>query len=77
MLREMVPVYEVYADRRTGKWHGDPRPCLERVDLAEWRKKQDYDATKYRTIALEDMTCALIVHITQSGRDFAETLYDF
>jgi len=40
--REMVPVFEVFADDKTGRWLGDPKPTLEQADL---------DATSDRTVS--------------------------
>jgi len=68
--RKMVPVFEVFADDRTGKWLGEPKPTLEEVDLAEWRKKKDVSSTHYRTIKLAGKTYALIVHQAKSGINF-------
>jgi hypothetical protein len=68
--REMVPVFEVFADDKTGKLLCDPKPTLEQVDLAEWCKKRDASSTHYRTIKLKGKTCALIVHQAKSGINF-------
>jgi hypothetical protein len=68
--REMVPVFEVFADDKTGRWLGDPKPTLEQADLVEWSKKRDVGATHYRTIKLKGKTCALIVHQAKSGINF-------